>query len=77
MQKIILGLSLSLVMFVGACGGSTGVPEQCFSSNKADGTPHCLPIYPVNCCAGLSLQKDKTNCPVRAGLVGGMPMRCM
>jgi hypothetical protein len=78
MKKIALGLCLSVIVFLGACGSApTPTQAQCVGSNKADGNPNCLPLSPTTCCRGLSLQKDETNCPVGAGLVGGMPMRCL
>ncbi len=76
MQKIIFGLSLSLAIFVGACGGTVAVPPV-YATCVEDNT--CVALnYSLKCCAaGKTLQKDETNCPVRPGLMGGMPMRCM
>ena len=76
MQKIALGLCLSLVMFVGACGGAVAEP-QLEATCVQDDT--CAALNPTfKCCSeDKTLQKDATKCPVTPGLLGGMPMRCM
>ncbi len=78
MEKIALGLCLSFVMLVGACGyvapgEKRPVAQQCVLDAI------CVSINAsLKCCdVTKTLQKDAVNCPVKAGLIGGKPLMCV